>query len=49
MSIGNGSEEVRNEYLKIAGNYSIPIFWVDSKNVPSNGTAFVNALMEVFI
>ena len=41
MSIGNESEEVRNEYLKIAGNYSIPIFWTDSKDVPSNGTAFV--------
>lgn len=41
MSIGDETEEVQKEYLKIAGSYSVPIFWTDSNKVLSNGTAFV--------
>ncbi|MCW9012291.1 MAG: hypothetical protein OQL06_00795 [Gammaproteobacteria bacterium] len=41
MTIGDEPEEVQKEYLKIAGSYSAPIFWADSNNVLSNGTAFV--------
>jgi hypothetical protein len=41
MTIGNESDETQEEYLKMAGSYAIPIFWVDNNNVANNGTAFI--------
>jgi hypothetical protein len=42
MNKGEESEELVNEYLKIATSYSMPLFWGEvSSGISSNGTAFV--------
>ena len=50
MFVGNETEEVQKAYLKLAASYSIPIFWTDSRQVISNGTAFIlNTGENVFV
>ena len=41
MTVGDESAETQKEYLNIAGSYTIPVFWVDKKDVVNNGTAFI--------
>lgn len=39
--IGDEKKQARTEYLKIAANYALPIFWNQSGFVKNNGTAFI--------
>lgn len=41
QTIGDEPIEVRAEYLKIAANYALPIYWAEAGYVLHNGTAFV--------
>ena len=50
MTIGNESAETQKEYLKIAGGYTIPIFWVSNNESTTNGTAFIlDTGEEIFV
>lgn len=40
-TIGDEKKQSRIEYLKIAANYALPIFWAQSGLVKNNGTAFI--------